>query len=113
MLYHLALAADWDEAQLAGEYRVSSRGASLDEVGFIHASFAEQLPATAARYYADVEEGLLVLVLDPDRLGSEVVIEPAASGERFPHIYGPIPVDAVTEVRPARMVGGQLDVRQP
>ena len=35
-------------------------------------------------------EQLLVLCLDADRLGPALRDEPAATGERFPHVYGPI-----------------------
>ena len=108
LIHHLALATDWAAAQVVGEYRVSTLGADLDEVGFIHASFAEQLAGTAARSYRAVSEPLVVLVIDPDRLGCPVVVEEVVGGDRFPHIYGPVPTDAVVEVRAARMVDGEL-----
>ena len=107
-LYHLALRSEWEEARTAGAYRRSTLGASLDEVGFIHASDASQLHGTAARYYGEVVDPLVVLVIEPSRLGCEVVLEAVPGGQRFPHIYGPIPLDAVVETRPARMVGGHL-----
>ena len=46
-----------------------------------------------------------MLELDPDRLGSPLIVEAVASGEEFPHLYGPLPVAAVTAVhhrRPTR-----------
>lgn len=108
VIHHLALARDWAAARAAGEYRVSTLGADLDEVGFIHASFSDQLAATAARFYATVDEPLVVLAIDTERLGCDVVVEPAPDGGRFPHIYGPVPTGAVVEVVAARMVDGQL-----
>lgn len=33
-IYHIAAASDWEEAKRAGEYRISTRGQALDEVGF-------------------------------------------------------------------------------
>ncbi len=42
-ILHIARRADWDESLHAGAYRVSTRGANLDQVGFIHASFPEQV----------------------------------------------------------------------
>jgi uncharacterized protein (DUF952 family) len=99
-IFHLALADDWRAAEDEGEYRVSTRGASLDDVGFLHASHAHQVAGVAARYYADVTEELVLLVIDPDRLGVPVVEEvPPGGDEAFPHIYGPLPVSAVVEVR--------------
>ena len=97
-LYHLALASDWQQARQLGEYRISTRGQSLEQVGFIHASYVGQLEGTHERFYADLSD-LRLLVIDPTRLeanGIEVRPEAApGSGELFPHLYGPLPLDAV------------------
>lgn len=109
-LFHIALREDWDRARRAGEYRVSTIGRTLDEEGFIHTSFAQQVPATAQRHYGGVEAPLVLLVVDRSRLGSAVVVEPApGTDEVFPHVYGPIPVAAVTEaVELRRDAGGRI-----
>ena len=60
-VFHLALASDWETAQVAGDYRVSTLGVSLEQEGFLHASFAHQWEGVLARYYADVEEPLVLL----------------------------------------------------
>jgi uncharacterized protein (DUF952 family) len=103
-LFHVALAADWQAAREAGDYRVSSLGRALEEEGFLHASYAHQWPGVLAAYYSKLEEPLVLLEIDPDRLDVPVVVEaPAGSGpgaEQFPHVYGPLPVDAVVAVRP-------------
>lgn len=98
MIYHIAYRADWAAARAAGRYTVSTRGVSLEEQGYIHASTAGQVAATANRFYAG-ETGLVVLVIDPAALSSPVRFEPPAPGvaELFPHIYGPIEVAAVVE----------------
>ena len=104
LILHLALASDWAAAVALGDYRVSTRGATIDEVGFIHASRPEQVGPTAQRFYADVDEALVVLVLDTDRLaaaGIPVVEEDGGSGELFPHLYAALPVELVEAVRPA------------
>ena len=97
-LYHLALAEEWQAARREGVYRRSSRGLSLQQVGFIHASHADQLAATWRRFYADAPD-VLVLHIDPERLaaaGVPVRLEPAPeSGELFPHLYGALPLSAV------------------
>lgn len=100
-LFHLALPADWDVAVSLGEYRTSTRGRTLDEEGFVHCARAEQVTGVANRFYADLDR-LLVLRLDPSAIPSEIRDEPAVEGgtERFPHVYGPIPVAAVTTVSP-------------
>lgn len=99
-LYHLALRQDWQTARGAENYRISTRGRSLQEVGFVHLSQAHQVEATAGRFYGDVPDGeLLLLHIDPEHLraeGLEVRLEPApGSGELFPHLYGPLPLQAV------------------
>ena len=100
-IFHLALASDWEAAQAVGEYAVSTLGRTLAQEGFIHASRAAQWAAVRERFYADVGEPLLLLVIDPDLLTSEVRVERVAGlEETFPHVYGPIDVGAVVEVRP-------------
>lgn len=95
-LLHLAQPDDWSAARAAGEYRISTRGRTLDDVGFIHCATRDQFVGVANRFYADVTQ-LVILHVDPERLAAEVRREPAVEGasELFPHVYGPIPVDAV------------------
>jgi glutathione S-transferase len=100
-IYHLALADDWQAARARGEYRISTRGLTLEQVGFVHASYAHQIAATHERFFADAGP-LKLLVLDPHRLaalGLPLRAEPApGSGELFPHVYGALPVEAVLQV---------------
>jgi uncharacterized protein (DUF952 family) len=97
-IFHLALAGDWQAAQVCGEYAVSTLGRSLAEEGFIHASRADQWPGVRERFYADVAEPLVLLVIDPARLAAEVREEHVPGTDAtFPHIYGPINLDAVVE----------------
>ena len=100
MIWHIALHDDWRDAQLSGSYLVSTRGMTLEEVGYIHCSKPEQIEGVAQRFYADFSE-LLLLEVDPERVESEIVEEPPAPGvsELFPHIYGPLPITAVRSVR--------------
>ncbi len=77
MLFHLALVDDWRAAQAAGEYALSTRGATLADVGFVHCSTAAQWPGVRSRFYADLADPDLVLLsIDETRLGSRVVWEP-------------------------------------
>ena len=99
LIFHIAFESDWSSAQPVGEYRVSTRGALLDEVGFIHAGFERQVAGVAAAFYGDVTEPVVVLVIDTERLDVPVVVEDGGGGEEFPHIYGPLPVEAVVDVR--------------
>jgi uncharacterized protein (DUF952 family) len=101
LIYHCSLVADWQAALTTGEYAISSRGRSLAEEGFVHASYAHQVAGVLRRYYADVTEPMCLLTIDPDLLGVPVVAENLTGGEElFPHIYGAIPVSAVIAVNP-------------
>jgi glutathione S-transferase len=104
-LYHLALREEWQAARREGVYRRSTRGLALEEVGFIHLSYAHQVPATRARFYGDLPgSAVLLLRIDPRRLaaaGVDVRPEPApGSAELFPHLYGPLPQQAVLLAAP-------------
>jgi uncharacterized protein (DUF952 family)/8-oxo-dGTP pyrophosphatase MutT (NUDIX family) len=95
-IFHLALAADWSQAQEAGRYGAATRGVSVAEEGFVHASFAAQVASSAAAHFAPGDD-LVLLAVDPARTGAEVRVEGG-----FPHVYGPLPVDAVVASRPYR-----------
>lgn len=101
MLHHLALAADWEAALAAGEYRVSTVGVTLEQEGFVHTSFAHQVRGVADRYYADVAGPLVLLHVDESRLTVPWRVDPVpGSPEGFPHVYGPIVVGAVVAATP-------------
>jgi len=102
MIFHIARRSAWDEALGRGDYRQSTVDSTLDEEGFIHASGADQVQGVADRYYQDVADELVLLIIDPGLLGDVELRHESAAGrdETFPHIYGPLPVAAVAEVRP-------------
>ena len=95
-LFHAAMPDDWAGAFQTGEYTMSTRGRTLADEGFIHASTRVQVEGVANRFYLDVEH-LVLLTIDPAKLDAEVRWEPPAPGidELFPHIYGPLPIAAV------------------
>jgi uncharacterized protein (DUF952 family) len=101
-LYHIATREAWAEAEHRGVYEAPS----LKTEGFVHCSTAAQVLPAARRFFAG-QTGLVLLVIDPTRLTSilkwEQVLDDPASvpGEQasaYPHIYGPINLDAVQEV---------------
>ncbi len=99
-IYHIATAADWAQAQRDGEYTISTRGRTLAEEGFIHASTAAQVAPVANLYYRGLPD-LLVLVIDTHLVGPEIRYEQVPGGDApFPHIYGPLAPDAVVATRP-------------
>jgi len=93
-IHHLALHTDWTHAQHTGEYRISTLGRTLDQEGFIHCSRdLDQLHGVHTTFYSHLTEPLLILDIDPTGLDT-----PTENG--FPHLYGPLPVNAVTATRP-------------
>jgi len=104
---HLIGDAEWKAAQAAGE--VTSE--SLPIEGFVHCCTQQQLLGVVERYYADRTD-LLVLSIDPELLGDvELKWEAPAhldgspnteaeEAQRYPHVYGPIPVTAVVDQHP-------------
>jgi uncharacterized protein (DUF952 family) len=100
VIYHIATAPDWEQARRDGQYTTSTRGRTLAEQGFIHASTAEQVAPVANMIYKGLPD-LLLLVIDTDRVGPEIKWEPVPGREDpFPHIYGPINADAVISTLP-------------
>ncbi|MEV4001211.1 DUF952 domain-containing protein [Actinomadura sp. NPDC049753] len=100
-LLHIAERTHWESARSTGvAYTMSTLGRTLDEEGFIHCSSdLDQVDGVLGRFYGDVpRDTLVLLVIDVSRLDAPVRYEPAGD-ELFPHVYGPIPVDAVIDVR--------------
>lgn len=98
MIYHIAFPADWKQAQHNGQYTISTRGRTLEQQGFIHASQAHQVAPVANAIYGGHDD-LLILVIDEDRVEPDIRYETVpGSDDPFPHIYGPLNLDAVTEI---------------
>jgi uncharacterized protein (DUF952 family) len=101
VLLHICTVAEWDAARTAGAVAPPS----LADVGFVHLSTPEQVALPANRLFRGRSD-LLLLVLDPARIGVEVRWEPGVPGDpesmRFPHAYGPVPTAAVLEALPYR-----------
>jgi len=100
LIYHIAAAADWEQARRDGQYTMSTRGVTLAEQGYIHTATAAQVALVANAYYRGVPD-LLLLVIDPGRVIPEIRYEPVPGQDLpYPHIYGPLNLDAVIETRP-------------
>lgn len=101
-IFHIATLADWKEADASGIYAMSTLGRTLEQEGYIHAARHDQVPVVRDRYYADVTEPLVVLEIETDLLDAEVR-DKQVGDEVYPHVYGPIPAQAVVAWRPARL----------
>ena len=101
MILHLALRRDWDAARDSGSYPWSTRGLTLDEVGYVHCSFEHQWRGVRERFYADLnDDELVLLVVDDSKLSSTVVVERLdGAPDDFPHVYGPLEIAAVVDTR--------------
>jgi uncharacterized protein (DUF952 family) len=98
-IFHIATVADWERARTWGAYTTSTRGRSLEEEGFLHASREEQVEGVRSAYYADVDEPLVLLTIETDLLDVPWREDPVGD-DTFPHIYGPLKPAAVVDVRP-------------
>ena len=94
VIYHICRREEWEAAQRTGRYL----GSSQDKAdGFIHFSDASQVKASAAKHRAG-QTGLVLLAVDDARLGPALKWEPSRGGALFPHLYGPLPIEAVMSV---------------
>lgn len=91
-LHHLATEAQWAQYQRSG----SIAPPSLEQEGFVHCSWTEQVAGTVAKHFAGTT-GIIALELDPTALGAVALVEEDSygSGQTFPHVYGPVPITAV------------------
>ena len=94
LIFHICLPAVWTAAKHS-EYRCPS----LESEGFIHCSTLDQL-VEVANYLFRGQRGLVLIVIDPDRVISPIRYEDAGNGELYPHIYGPLNPSAVVAVEP-------------
>jgi uncharacterized protein (DUF952 family) len=98
-IYKILADAAHDAAKSEGQFLGTS-----DDLrdGFIHLSARHQVEATLAKHYAG-QEDLLLLAVDPDKLGSALKWEEARGGDLFPHLYAPLPLDAILAAEPVRL----------
>lgn len=73
-------------------------GSSLDRAdGFIHMSTTEQVAGTLERHFPG-QSGLFLVKVDLGQLGDLIRWEPSRDGALFPHLYGDLPLSAVTGI---------------
>ena len=92
-IYHICPKTEWENARRTG----SLVNNSLVEEGFIHCSRIEQIPEVARRFFHGIPN-LLLLEIDLDKLSAEVRWE-LVGDQRFPHVYGPLNLDAIIGVQ--------------
>lgn len=103
MIYHICADEDWQEALSSGMYAPIS----LINEGFIHCSTASQVAAVANAFYAGRHD-LVLLVIDTAAVAAilryEAPVHPSGGQppadqveDLYPHLYGPLPVSAVSD----------------
>ena len=96
VFYHVTSKLAWEEACQKGIYEHPS----LELEGFIHCSQAHQVEGVLQRYFTG-QKDLVKLTIDPEKLTSRYVYDWSSSvADTFPHVYGPINLEAVIEVVP-------------
>ena len=104
IILHITTLDEWAQARAAGVYAPES----LAHEKFIHCSLASQVIEVANNYYTK-QQDLLLVCIDPRYLESPLKYEPPFMGDGtepsptgtlslFPHIYGPLNLDAVIMV---------------
>ena len=106
LIFKIVAAEEWRAARR----RASSSAAAVDPTdGYIHFSTADQAPETAAQWFAGRDDLMLVAV-ETSALGPALRWEPSRGGALFPHLYGPLSLDAVAWTRPLPLeVDGRHD----
>jgi uncharacterized protein (DUF952 family) len=98
LIFHIVSKQDWQNALRAGSHEPPS----VKSEGFVHCSTRGQTTDTANRFFRGRRD-LVLLCIEPERLGAQLRFErpadvsDARAGELFPHVYGPINLDAVVQ----------------
>lgn len=97
-ILHITDKNKWAQARQAGIYQ----GNTLAQDGFIHCCMESQLAVVLERWFPGGHD-LVILEIDPECLDARLVYENLEGGsEQFPHIYGPLNLDAVVGTREER-----------
>lgn len=92
LILHITQRQAWEQAKVLQTYQADS----LKSEGFIHCSTLQQIVKVANKFFAH-EKGLILLCIDSDKVESEILYE-AVDGDYFPHLYGRLNIDAVSQV---------------
>jgi uncharacterized protein (DUF952 family) len=104
-IYHVTLPANWEKYQGRPSYQTES----LQTEGFIHCSYASQLPGVLKRYFSDAVK-VVVLTIETEKLKSKLVAETSTGGETFPHLYGRLNHNAVVNIEERVLAPGLAEL---
>jgi uncharacterized protein (DUF952 family) len=115
LIWHITELSAWEAAVRQGSYTRASRDRDLAEVGYIHASWPEQVSGVAKRLYPDRPSDLVILEIDVSRVEAagiavDIEADDDGKGRGYPHIKGPLPVSAVLRLRRTKWIGREFVV---
>ena len=93
IIFHITTREKWEKSKLEGVYNHDT----FESQDFIHCSTSQQVVKVANALYRAQRE-LVLLCIDTVRIQSEIKYERTESEELFPHIYGPLNINAVVKV---------------
>lgn len=86
LIFKIFRRPEWNLLRDHGE----SAGAPIDLAdGYVHFSTAAQVAETAAKYFAD-QSDLVLVAVEADTLGADLKWEASRGGALFPHLYRPL-----------------------
>ncbi len=94
-VYHIATQTDWETYQKNGFIAPDS----LHSEGFIHCSTAEQLETTLSRFFSSFDS-VILLEVNQEALGKDLIFEDSYGHGFFPHVYRPIQLHEIISVTP-------------
>ena len=92
LILHIATRAQWEAAQLTGLYD----GNTLKIAGFIHCCTPGQLMYVLIKHYPRAVDHAIVEI-ETEKVTAEIKWE--GDPQKFPHIYGPLNLSAVTRIK--------------
>lgn len=96
-IFHIIEQSTWQEAK----HNTFYEGDTLSVDGFIHCCLFEQIEDVLLNWFKGKHD-VVILEIDPEILLSPVKYENLEGGlEMFPHVYGPINLDAVINEKSA------------
>lgn len=83
LIFKIFRRPEWNELRDVGE----TAGAQIDRAdGYVHFSTAAQVAETAAKYFAD-QSDLVLVAVEAEALGEALKWEASRGGALFPHLY--------------------------
>jgi len=96
MIFKIMTFPQWETLQATHQFDGS---ADDKRDGFVHLSSGTQIQGTLDKHYTFANTGgdnLILAAFDPNSLGDTLKYETSRGGDKFPHLYGPLPLAALT-----------------